>query len=409
MTKDTGGEDRPLRIGFDVAQTCQERAGCGWYADALVRAMAAVAPVGVEILLYHHFGRWINHSVQDGTRLDGSNVAAPLRDLSPADAAALWRADADDGEPAEAGPLGRPDIVHANCHQAPRVRGARLVYTVYDVSFWRVPEFSTEANRLICQAGLLEALRNADGFVFISESAHREFEAVLPGWLETHGKPWAVTPLAPRAWAEEPAVGTPDADTATPGDGDKPEVFWLAAGSLEPRKNYATLFDALELYWARSPQPRPLTIAGGAGWKSDDLRARLARLEAEGKARHLGYVSEARLRSLYQRAFCFLFPSWYEGFGLPVVEAMGQGCPVICSGRTSLPEVGGDAVVYIDPADAGSIAAAMLALEADPARRDTLAAAGRTQARGFTWERTARETLAFYRRVLAAPAGGGTS
>lgn len=390
----TTERDRPMRIGFDVAQTCQERAGCGWYADALVRALADVAPTETEILLYHHFGRWINPSVADGTRLTGRHVSAPLRDLTPEAAAAVWRPPADEGETGvAAGPLGNPDIVHANCYQAPRVRGARLVYTVYDVSFWRVPEFSTEANRLVCQAGGLEALRHADGFLFISGSAHDEFEAVLPGWLAARGKPWAVTPLAPRAWAE-PIVAT-DAEA----DAD---LFWLAAGSLEPRKNYATLFDALELYWERSPRPRPLTIAGGVGWKSDDLRARLARLTGEGKARHLGYVPETRLRELYARAYAFLFPSWYEGFGLPVAEAMSLGCPVICSDRTSLPEVGGGAAVYIDPASAESLAAAMLALEAEPARRERLVTASRTQAARFSWARTARETLDFYRRVLDA-------
>lgn len=400
--------DMTLRIGFDVAQTCQERAGCGWYAHSLIQAMARVAPEH-DYFLYHQFGQWINPDTGPGTHLAGldfSRVHEPLRELSPAEAMRLWHVGPHSGPPGEDPPpaddprLGRPQIVHANCYQAPRVAGARLVYTVYDVAFWQAPEFTTDANRLVCQRGTLEALRHADGFVFISESARREFETVMPGWLEVHGKPWAVTPLAPRLWTDAPGETT---------DASGDDVFWLAAGSLEPRKNYAALLDALELYWSRSPRPRPLTIAGGAGWKSENLRARIARLADENKVRHLGYVPETRLRELYQRAFCFLFPSWYEGFGLPVTEAMSQGCPVICSDRTSLPEVGGNAAVYVDPADPEALAAAMLALEAEPTRRDALAAAGRVQAARFTWERTARETLAFYRRVLLQVPGEGST
>lgn len=388
---------RPLRIGFDVAQTCVERAGCAWYADSLVRAMARVAPEHVY-LLYHHFGAWINADASGGTRIENApQVQAPLRDLPPAEAAAIWRVGETGGAAvADAEPLGRPDIVHANCYLAPRVQAARLVFTIYDVSFWRAPEFTTESNRLICQAGVLEALRHADGFAFISESARREFDLILPGWLERSRKPWAVTPLAPRP----AAVANAPAAAALPED----EAFWLAVGSLEPRKNYGTLLDALELYWRRSARPRPLWIAGGAGWNSEDVRARLTALEGEGKARRLGYVPEERLQALYAQARALLFPSWYEGFGLPVVEAMAEGCPVICSDRASLPEVGGEAAVYVDPASAESLAAAMLALEGDPGRRDALADAARRQAQRFSWEGTARATLEFYQQVLAGNA-----
>ena len=267
---------------------------------------------------------------------------------------------------------------------------AKLVFTVYDVSYWVHPEFTTDGNRLHCQEGVFEALARADGFLFISESSHREFERILPGWLDAHGKPWTVTPLGSREPSAAPTELLPD-------DGR----YWLAVGTLEPRKNYETLLDALDLYWARSPRPLPLRIAGGGGWKSDALKTHLARLESEGRVQRLGYVPDADLQRLYAGAQALVFPSWHEGFGLPVLEALGQGAPVICSDRASLPEVGGDAAIYIDPASAESICQAMLALEADPARRARLQEAGRQQAARFSWEKTARGTLDFYRRVLA--------
>ena len=176
-----------------------------------------------------------------------------------------------------------------------------------------------------------------------------------------------------------------------------------SARALEPRKNYETLLDALDLYWSRSPHPLPLRIAGGGGWESDVLKDGLADLERTGRVERLGYVPDAELLRLYASAQALVFPSWHEGFGLPVLEAMSQGAPVICSDRASLPEVGGDAAVYIDPASAESICQAMLALEADPGRRRQRSESGRRQAARFSWEKTARETLDFYRRVLEQP------
>ena len=377
--------NRPLRIGLDVAQTCQERAGCGWQADALARAMVAVEPEN-EYVLYHHFDGWCNDRTDGGTRPDSPRVRSPLRGHDAAAADALWRR-------VRAGEIplpGEPEIVQSNSYQAPFVGSARLVFFVHDVSFWVHPEFTTNGNRLHCQEGVLAALTRADGFLFNSRFSRDEFDRLLAGWLERSGKPHVVTPLGQRELpAAEPSAGYGD--------------FWLAVGTLEPRKNYATLLDALDRYWARSPRPLPLYIAGGEGWNSDGLRQRLAAQETLGRVRRLGYVSDAALAGLYTRTRGLVFPSWYEGFGLPVLEAMGHGAPVVCSGTSSLPEVGGDAAVYVDPGSAESICAALLALEADPARRAALSAAGRVRAALFTWENTARQTLDFYRRVLASP------
>ena len=192
------------------------------------------------------------------------------------------------------------------------------------------------------------------------------------------------------------ASGVPQCGFCVPG------MVMAAAARLGPATSPrpAPLRAALQVSWGPSARPRPLRIAGGGGWKSDALKQHLATLEAAGRVQRLGYVPDDELSRLYASAFGFVFPSWHEGFGLPVLEALGYGTPVICSDRASLPEVGGDAAMYVDPASAESICAAMLALEADPGRRAALAEAGRRQAARFSWERTARETLAFYERVL---------
>lgn len=372
-----------MRIGFDVAQTCTERAGCAWYADSLLRAMVEMAPEN-QYTLYHQFGEWINKQTGSGTFIEHPSVQMPFWDLEPEKAQEIWRRAGMNG----ALP-GNPEIVQSNSFQAIETGGAKLIFVVYDLSFWLWPEFTTEANRLRCQQGVLEALQRADGFLFISEPAKNDFETVLCGWLKRNKKPAAVIPLASRLHAASSAK-------------QEDQPFWLAVGSMEPRKNYGTLFSAIDLYWQRSKQPAPLWLASSAGWKNDELKQITRNLEAKGRVRMFGYVDEERLSSLYRGALGLIFPSWYEGFGLPVLEAMQCGCPVICSDRSSLPEVGGDAVLYVDPASPESICEAMLALEEDPAQRDAFREAGCDRARQFSWKRTALATLEFYRQVLAS-------
>lgn len=371
-----------MKIGLDVAQTCTPRAGCAWYADSLARALVRIAPQD-HFFLYHQFGTLINPDTSAGTHIVAPNATPTFTDITSEEAHRIW------GSPDELViKTGAPDLVHAMSFRAPRVPGAKTVFTVYDVSFWAVPRFTTEENRIVCQRGVLEALANADGFIFISQCSHDEFERYLPGWLEQHQRPWIVTPLAPRTHQQ---VAPPSAEA---------DRYWLAVGSIEPRKNYETLLDAFELYWQSSRRPRRLRIAGGRGWKSERIHARMCEFNARGMLEYLGYVPDDQLLSLYAGAEALLFPSWYEGFGLPVIEAMAQGCPVICSANTSIPEVGGKAVTYIDPATPGEIAQAMLALEGDPARRRRESAAGIAQAAKFTWDRTARLTRQFYDCVL---------
>jgi glycosyltransferase involved in cell wall biosynthesis len=369
-----------MRIGFDVAQTCGEKAGCSWYADSLIGELARLAPQH-EFFLYHHFGGWINDATLGGTTIDAQNVSAPLAQVGRRRAARFWR------DPERYWQeLGAPEVVHANCFQAPKLHRAKLVYTVYDVSFWAVPEYTLESNRRVCQNGMLKALENADGFVFISKSARNEFERILPGWLDAVDKPWVVTPLASRRTLRETSpAGVP--------------AHWLAVGSLEPRKNYGTMLDAIEQYWKQSTQRLPLWIVGGPGWKSDALRAQIGAMSLRGMVKYLGYVTDSELHNLYANAAALIFPSWYEGFGLPVLEAMSVGCPAIVSNRTSMPEVGGEAAMYMEPTDTGRLVELMLRLEMDSVARANLVQAGRARAAQFSWKDTAEQTLEFYHRV----------
>lgn len=376
----------PMKIGFDVAQTCVERAGCGWYADSLIRAMTAIAPEN-RYFLYHRFGSWLSVDPSLGTQIQAACADMPFVGQEEKKSRAIWKAAAEGRMELP----GEPDIVQSNSFQAPRVGGAKLVVVIHDISFWVNPEFTTEGNRLVCQRGIVDALKRADGFLFVSESSRNEFNRLLPGWLERNQKPSVVTYEASRLEVK-PQTG-----------GNEQNEFWLAVGSLEPRKNYENLLLAMELYWQRSTRRNPLHLAGGNGWSNERLLKQLSHMEERGLIRRLGYVPDQDLPGLYESAMALVFPSWYEGFGLPVLEAMQCGCPVISSDRTSLSEIGGDAVSYIDPESPESICDAMLRMESDGESRRDLVEAGRKQARKFSWETTAATTLDFYRKVLSQP------
>jgi glycosyltransferase involved in cell wall biosynthesis len=179
--------------------------------------------------------------------------------------------------------------------------------------------------------------------------------------------------------------------------GERPIV--LCTSAKRPHKNLMRLLEALA---QMPPERRPLTVLTGYPTQhEDELRARAAALGIADDVRILGWVPQEELEGLYAAATCLVFPSLYEGFGLPVLEAMARGLPVASSNRSSLPEVAGDAALLFDPADVGAMRAAIERLLGDPAERERLSRLGREQAARFTWEACARATLATYERTLS--------
>ena len=192
--------------------------------------------------------------------------------------------------------------------------------------------------------------------------------------------------------AVSPALAAKDATVA-----DLPDSFVLAVGTLEPRKNLPRLVEAFRALPDEVQAAHPLVVAGRIGWEADET---LDAIRALGdRARLLGRVSDAALAHLYERCTVFCYPSLGEGFGLPVLEAMHSGAAVLTSDRSSLPEVGGDAVAYADPTSVASISDGLAQLLADPERRAALGAAARERAATFRWADSARETLAVLERV----------
>jgi len=256
-------------------------------------------------------------------------------------------------------------VLHCPTFRAPARSSVPLVVTVHDLAVLRFPEAFNRWTRGYSRLAVPRVVRAADAIIAVSEFTKRELVEVL----ETPADRIRVIPNAP-------------GDAFTPaGEAAKGE-YVLSVGTLEPRKNLTRLAEA-----ARSAKLE-LRVAGPRGW---------GRVEPDGAGvRWLGEVSDAELAALYRGALCVAYPSLYEGFGLPVLEAMACGAPVVTSTGSGTEEVAGGAAVLVDPRDPGSIAAG---IEQALTRREELSRLGLERARRYSWEKVAADTLAVYREV----------
>ena len=181
-----------------------------------------------------------------------------------------------------------------------------------------------------------------------------------------------------------------------------PDGFWLAVGTIEPRKNYGLLLEVYaQLIADLSGHVSPLCIAGQAGWIESSLAPRIRQLGLDDRVHCLGFVEDRELAALYRACFGFVYPSLYEGFGLPVVEALACGAAVVAMRSTSLPEVVGEAGMLVAPQSPAAYLGAMKQLLLEPSRRADLRAAAPQQAARFSWQRSAERLLDLYQSVAA--------
>jgi glycosyltransferase involved in cell wall biosynthesis len=375
-----------LNIAFDVSQTGPRKAGCGFYASALIDGLIASGATHRFTLLtsygdfYHDPSRALafpyrRHGVAYGPRL-------PRR----RDAQAFWQNQKRAGKF-----LDRFDLVHSNNFWCPpwRLRST-LIYTLYDMSFAEHPEWTTETNRLGCFQGVQRASLCADWLLAISQSSRQRFLHYFP-----QVAPQRVRVIYPASRFDQPGFDLqpmqPRADLFRSG-----QPFFLSTGTIEPRKNQRFLVEVYSRFRERGGGAIPLVLAGGKGWLMDDFEQDLKASPWAADIHLLGYVSDQELIWLYRHCLLNLYPSHYEGFGLPVLEGMGQGAIVLSSNSTSLPEVVGDAGILLAPSDRDGWVEAIEALLMEPQRRADLAAAGRERAATFSWQASTRQLLDLY-------------
>jgi glycosyltransferase involved in cell wall biosynthesis len=290
------------------------------------------------------------------------------------------------------------DICHFTNYVAPVWSPSPYVLTIHDMTLWLLPQLHSTRRVLSMRPLIPLAARRAAAIIANSEQTKRDLVRILG--LPEHRV--HVTYLAPAEHFRP--VPRREAIAKLRQLREVPEHFVLHVGTIEPRKNLVRLVEAFALLQRHGGPSCSLLFAGHRGWKDEAVFAAVERLGLGDRVRFLGHVPAEELVALYNLADVLVVPSLYEGFGLPVIEAMACGTPVVTSPGGALAEVAGDAAELIDPYDVESIAAALRRTLQAPDLRRELGDRGRERAAHFTWSTTAAQTREIYQQVLAGSA-----
>lgn len=374
-----------MRIVIDYTPAVFQSAGIGRHTRGLVQALAPIAgehavsllvfgrppagpipaPAGVRLRVVPIPNRWLT--------IGWHRLGAPI----PVD----WLA----------GPM---DLYHASDFVLPPVRNACSLLTVHDLSFMTTPQCAEAGLRSFLNRVVPKAVARADHVLADSESTRSDLIRLLGAPAD---KVTVVYPGVEPRFCRQDNPSELQRVRARYGIGEGP--FILGLGTLEPRKNWPALIRA----WAQLRRGNKLThrlvIGGGTGWLTEGI---FEAVEASGFRSEIiltGFVADADLPTLYSAADVFVLPSLYEGFGIPVVEAMACGTPVVCADNSSLPEAAGDGALLVEALDEAALAAAIRRLVEDPTLHSQLQQRGLKQAQRFTWDAAARTLLRTYERV----------
>ncbi len=284
-------------------------------------------------------------------------------------------------------------LFHGTEHLLMPLHNVPTVLTVHDLVYHLFPAYHRSLNYWYLNTAMPLYVRRADAVITISESSKRD----LMRYYET---PEEKITVVHEAASSRFRPASAQAVAETKASYRLPDKYVLALGTIEPRKNLNRLVDAVLLLRQKDPE-LSLVIVGRAGWLCQDFFQHLEKLDDPRAVLLSGYVPDADLPAVITGATAYVLASFYEGFGLPILEAMACGTPVACSNTSSMPELGGDAARYFDPHDFQDMVAAISAVLEDADLREEMCQRGFEQAARFSWKRTARETLAVYERVLA--------
>ena len=382
-----------MLIGVDGRSLAGQPTGVGRYVKNLVTHMAALDPT-LTLRLYLPAGSTGATGLNGAGRIETAMLGTPVLDRT-----ALW-----DNVfvwnhlrlPAHLA-LHAVDLLHCPFYTLPAFCPAPAVVTIHDITFELHPEWFTRRARVAFGGFAAASARKARHVLTVSS---RSRDDIIAAYRLDPSRVTAV-PLAPDP--EFVPITDPEILARVRSRYDLGPDYLLHVGSITPRRNIGRLLEA----FATARRSRPgltLVLAGRVESPSPPVEVEIQRKGLTGAVKVAGYVQPEDLPALYNGAAALVCPSLYEGFGLPVVEAMACGVPVLASNTSCFPEVAGEAALLVDPLDTEALAAGIAAVVAYGALRQRLVQAGLRRAAGFTWERTARETLAVYRRALPASA-----
>jgi glycosyltransferase involved in cell wall biosynthesis len=382
-----------MTIYLDISAAVHRRAGLGRYAESLARALLSQSP-NLPISQSPNLAFFYNREA-------GIEPLAGLEHI-PARTVSLgykpWRMAVWAGQLAGVGfnrLIPGAELFHAAEHLLLPLRGVPTVLTVHDLIFRRYPQHHKPLNRWYLNLTLPLYCRRADHIIAVSEQTKRD---VMAAYGVPADKISVIYEAADARFQPQPA----EAVTEVRARYRLPDRYLLFVGTIEPRKNLGRVLAAFERLHAERLMDA-LVIVGKRGWLYDDFFAQLERSPVKHAVIFPGFVPDADLPAVYAGAQALAFPSEFEGFGLPVLEAMACGAPVVCSNTSSLPEVAGAAALLVDPADTDAITAALRRVASDADLAADLARRGVAQAARFSWQRAAAETLAVYQRVASLP------
>ncbi len=367
---------------LDLSAAVHRRAGLGRYAESLARAMLSMASEEMAFFFNCESG------VEPLPGLEAMPTRTVALGYKP------WRMLVLAAQQARVGfDAFFPDarLFHATEHLLLPFRRLPTVLTVHDLIFRHLPHYHKRLNRWYLNWAMPLYVRRATHIIAVSEATRRDLMAA-------YGVP--AERITVIYEAADPRFGPRDLLTQQTirANYGLPSSYLLYLGTIEPRKNLLRLLQAWEPLYLAGEAP-PLVFVGKRGWLADDFFVAVERSAAREGIMLTGYVLDDDLPALIAAATAFVFPSLYEGFGLPPLEAMACGTPVLCSDRSSLPEVVGDAALLFDPTEVEAIRAALRRLLRDEALREELSRRGLERARRFSWQRTAEQTLQLYRRL----------
>jgi glycosyltransferase involved in cell wall biosynthesis len=378
-----------MRIGIDYTAAVRQGGGIGRYTRNLIRALAHLDTENQYMLFVA--GGW---GGGDGLGPWPANFRVRSIPLSDRWVHLFWqRMRLPVPVQTITGPL---DLFHSPDFVLPPTGRTPAILTVHDLSFLRVPQFFVPGFREYLEMAVSRAVNQAACILADSESTRGDLMQLMGV------EPERVTVLYPGVESRFRPVEEAQTLAAVRARYQLPGSFILGLSTLQPRKNFDGLIEAFRRLLAPiadGPEMAELhlVIAGGKGWMYEDTLAQVQRIGLGDRVHFPGFVAEADLPALYCLASAFAFPSWYEGFGLPLLEAMACGTPVVAANNSSLPEVVGEAGLLVDAADVDALSEALGRLLTDGALQGRLIRAGLDRARHFTWKGAAQQLLHVYR------------
>lgn len=290
--------------------------------------------------------------------------------------------------------FGFPDILHGTNYSVYPCQNSLKVMNIYDLTFIKYPNYIDSVVKTYTER-VKRCLQWTDLVLTISESSKKD----IIEYLNVEPEKVYVTPLASRYYpnylSEEVAQRL---EKQANYDFSKPYLLFVS--TIEPRKNINTIITAFNFLKEKYKIEHQLILIGKKGWNYEPIFAAIENSPWKNQIHHLNYLSNELVALFYSKADVFVYPSYYEGFGLPVLEAMTLGAPVVTSNTSSIPEVTGDAAILIDPNDSIQLAEAILKIISDSHLRQKLVNKGKERAKLFSWEKTAKETLKAYRTII---------